>query len=154
LGIQRLVIPVLDVRFVKQVDQQAGGVVPDPVVRENIEEGDDLVDVLVDPDPDLGLRFLVLLGVALDRGGGDLGVRVGVAVHLQTGLDQLVAIQPTSKLMDGASPGAAHPLQYRRVGASGQPDDAGQRQQGDADASQHSHQLAAAAGGDSRLACW
>ena len=26
-----------------------------------------------------------------DRGGGDLGVRIGVAVHLQAGLDQLVA---------------------------------------------------------------
>ena len=63
--LERGLVLVVDGHPVQQVEQELGEVVADLVIRQDVELGDDLVDVARDPRLHLGVGEAVLAGVVL-----------------------------------------------------------------------------------------
>src|SRR5258705_6700780 len=89
---------VIDTGFVQDIDENLRDVVTDFVIRQDVEMGNDFVQVFPNLPPHYLLRELVLGHVAL-YGGGDRGI-VGQGRARQTAFLQLVTVQAGAKLVD------------------------------------------------------
>ena len=81
---------VLDGHLVEEIQQPAGGPISEMVVRDDVEEGHDLVDVAVDNRPGLARGCTLVNGMPLDRVTND-GVAEQLLSHVRPAR-QLVAI--------------------------------------------------------------
>jgi len=106
-ALQRRLVLVIDGHPVQQIEHDLGEVVADLVVGQDIQLWHDLVDVLLDLPPHLGLREGVLLCVAEDRRLDD---RIGGEGQLGgSGVLEMVARQARAELVDGAEGPTSEP---------------------------------------------